>query len=508
MEQSGQIPAGFERLIFSGIAFFPDEIVMAIFQVAQEPDTLAAGGGSLNPAWNQAHALLSAYPQVLKAMTDHPLATRIVADKARTDPAGAWELIDEARAAYRAQTGLPVAEALTVEEAPPSAVISEESIDSATPEGAETVVVDFDAAVYEVPPVYYPAPYPAASGVVVVGEGAVPVVSANTVVVDGYYTDAVVHGGAVAGEEAAVAAVGGAAVIDTPNGAALVAGGGYGTVDTEEGTYHTQATVGAIDEQGQGVLAHREADGSWDDNSLSRSVEGQVQTTGGYGAEWEHDRSGQLTEEGFSSQASGNFEANNGASLEYDRSAELSSEGFEMDRSGSATNPQGETVEWGNPSTEQVASPSEKKAAARTSAERLRGQAAERSGERSSFANGQAGQAFSQFEKSLSDMRQGGFNRPVTLSAKEAFSAQGLSSRQLEQAMHRGQNHHKKNLQSLDHKNSRHASSLKSSAGKSSRGLSNAQPTSLQSHRGAAGSRGGFQGSMGGGRAGGGGRRR
>jgi hypothetical protein len=323
--------------ILSGIAFYPDEVVAAIFEVAQEPQHLMAGTRSENPAFNRAYQFLSGSPEVISNLKAHPIATRIVGHAAATDIQKAWAEIDAIRARYAETTGTPVAEAVVSETLPPAVVIplaDNAEVGGATQTTEEVMVVNWDpTATYIVEEegeevVYAPYPYPA--GTVYVGENVYYRTQGGTVV--------------ASGENGAVAAGGGAVV--TENG--VVAGGGYAAVNSDEGTFQSGATVGGVNSQGEGFIAHREGDGSWDENSFERSGEGQVQTTTGQGAEWETSRSGERTEDGFTSQTSKSLETNNGASVESDRSVEYGSEGLDVDRSGSATDGNGQSYEWGN----------------------------------------------------------------------------------------------------------------------------------------------------------------
>ncbi|MCB9784447.1 MAG: hypothetical protein H6751_15900 [Candidatus Omnitrophica bacterium] len=340
--------------LLSGIAFYPDEVIAAIFEVAQDPDTLEKGTDSTNEEYNQAMELLSVHPEIIQKMKDHPAAVRIIGEMAEKNLAHTWKLIDDLRAQYHEESGISVAEAMIADGTPPVV-----AIDSAgeTENDEDDVVVDLSAAgsVYVEDPndpgmVYV---YPATAVAYPVG-------------VTAYYANgnaAVGGGGVVVTEDGDIyAAKGGAAVVETQNGTVAVGGVGHAQVDTEDGDFSTGATVGAVNDNGEGVIAHRESDGSWDENSFDRSVEGNVQATNGQGFQYEKDQSLQKTEDGISRERSGSVETNDGRSAEYDSSSSVTKgeDGVEVDRGGSATGPSGETVEWGNQNGETAKSSGQK----------------------------------------------------------------------------------------------------------------------------------------------------
>ena len=459
----------FREALLAGIAFYPDEVVAAIFEVTQDPVALMREVESESPSYNQAHDFLSDYPQVLEDLRTHPLAMRVIGAAAVRDVTRAWEAIDDFRAKYRDRAGVSVADAVVADETPPSAVVptsGQADVQDVTETTTDAVVVDFAPAPvyveqYGYPGVVYVDDDYEDDGAVVVGDG---------VVVNGEEVDAVIGGGVVVGDNVVAGGVGGvavtedgdvlaghagAAVVETNNGAVAVGGAGYTQVDAEDGTIHHEGVVGAVNEDGQGAIAHREADTSWDENSLNRSVEGEVQTTGGKGAEWERDKSLEKTEEGFRKETSKQVETNDGRSAEWDKTVEKTDDGVTVDKSGSVTNREGETHEW-DQSRDLGQSAQQKSAksqpAANQASKQLQGagQGQELSSNlaRPETLAGQTGRAAALgASKSGWDYFQGGgdlskaspFSRPQSYAkSKEAFSGRSLEPKQLNNAVSRG----------------------------------------------------------------------
>ena len=455
LQASGRMDE-FRHIVLSAIAFYPDEVIAAIFEVAQEPATLVRGEKSENPSYNQALEFLSVYPMVLQDLKTHPFMTRAIGMAAVRNPEGAWRAIDDFRAKYREQSGVPVADALVSEEAPPVVVIP-------SSEGAEITDVTQtteDAVVVDLSPSIVYVEEAADSGVVYTEAYPDSVV---VVVPEEVYVDSVVAGGVVVGENAVaagaagvvvtedgdvVAGHAGGAVIETNNGAVAVGGAGHTTVDPDDGTMHHEGTVGAINQDGQGAIAHREADTAWDQNSLQRSVEGQAQTTGGAGAEWEREKSLERTEEGFVKETSKHIETNDGRSADVDRTLEKTDDGVSVDRTAEVTNREGETQQWENSRDFGQSSSQEKSA---KSAQPAQKQAAEGLASKAGGSLASTKPAWDYFKGGENKSAASQFSRPQSIAkSAEAFSGQSLNRNQLNTAMSRGNSLQNRTLQSLD----------------------------------------------------------
>lgn len=105
--------------LLSAVAFYPDEVIAAIFEAAQDPEALSGEKPSEDPEFKKAHEFLSASPEILDKMAQHPVAVRILGEMAKNNLEHTWKLIDDLRAQYREKAGAPVAEAVTARDEPP-----------------------------------------------------------------------------------------------------------------------------------------------------------------------------------------------------------------------------------------------------------------------------------------------------------------------------------------------------------------------------------------------------
>lgn len=478
--------------LLSGIAFYPDEVIAAIFEVAQEPQSLATGALSENPEFNEALKILSVHPEILQKMVDHPGAVRIIGEMAENNLAQTWKLIDDLRARYREEAGVSVAEAVVSEATPPLV-----SVDSAGQDGntEDDVTVDLSG----VESIYVEDPNDPEM-VYVYPTTAVAYPVATT----GYYVTgnaAVSGGGYVVTEDGNVyAAKGGAAVVETQNGTVAVGGVGHAQADAENGEYSTGATFGAINEDGEGVIAHREAEGSWDENSASRSVDGNVQTTTGQGVEYDKDQSIEKTEDGFTRERSASIETNSGQTAEYESSSTVSKgeDGVEVDRGGSATGPSGESVAWGNQDAAKTKEP-----ATSTRGQQIQNFSGKAGQANRSYRkpNQQTWDRFSSTSKSSPSSSEGSKYRRSGDSAKslEAFSAKSLNSQDLGTAIDRAMKQQQIAFDSFEHKTGGFQGP-KSSQRKQGTGFQGPNHSGRSSGSGFKGQSAGLQGRGGGGR--------
>lgn len=105
--------------LLSSVAFYPDEVIAAIFETAQDPEALSGEKSSDDPEFKKAQEFLSASPEILDKMAQHPVAVRILGEMAKNNLDHTWKLIDDLRAQYRVKAGAPVAEAVTARDEPP-----------------------------------------------------------------------------------------------------------------------------------------------------------------------------------------------------------------------------------------------------------------------------------------------------------------------------------------------------------------------------------------------------
>ncbi len=376
----GPMPDTIRRGLLAGIAFYPDEIISAIFAVSQEPASLMGRRESRDPDYQKGYAFLSSFPEILKNLREHPIATRVLGSIYRNDPDEAWATIDQIRADYKARAGISVAEAVTAPT--PPAVPLFLPVDDETVVGQTGTVVEVAP---QVNVVESASPTTSVSEVYISTEGSdmtttgmvmegVVVQGQNVSGVQGAAVAGTAHGEnasvagygvAAQGENAAHVGAGGVAaneegqvkvgtvgstVIQTGNGTVALGHAGQTNVDTQEGTFDSSRTAGGVNSQGEGVVAHQEASGSWDADSYQRSGSGNVQATNGQGAEWTHQGSGQVSETGASHSSSTHVETNSGksADVEHSASVEKTGQGFDVEHGGSATTGSGQTYEWGN----------------------------------------------------------------------------------------------------------------------------------------------------------------
>jgi hypothetical protein len=357
----GPMPDTIRQGILAGVAFYPDEIISAIFAVSQEPASLMGRRESSDAEFQKANAFLSSFPEILQDLREHPIATRVLGSIYRSDPEGAWVMIDQIRAGYKARAGISVAEAVTAPLPPPVPFflpIADPMTNEALPvesSSSTAVVTAPQVTVVESASPTTTAMGVSVEGVVVQGEAAQGVQgSAVAGDLQGENASAAGYGVAVQGGNAAHAGAGGvvvtedgqvkagsvgSTVVQTENGAVALGHTGQTNVDTQAGTFDSSRTAGAANSQGEGVVVHQEATGSWDSDSYQRAGSGSVQSTNGQGAEWAHEGSGQVSETGVSHSSSTHVETNSGQSADVERSAsvEKTEQGVDVEHGGTGS---------------------------------------------------------------------------------------------------------------------------------------------------------------------------
>lgn len=389
------LPDTVRRGLLAGIAFYPDEVISAIFAVSQEPAALMGRRKSKDSEFQQGYAFLAAFPEILGDLNGHPIATRAVGAVYRSDPEGTWATIDQIRADYAARAGIPVSKAvatMTPPAVPLYVPLAESDSSQSGSEGDSSGTAEMEPATGEI--VVETATAQAVNdttmapvvvqGVVVQPVAPPPVEGVvGTGTVQGQNASAAGYGVAVQGENAAHVGAGGVVVtedgkvtagstggtvVQTQNGPVVMGHTGQTNVDTQAGTFDSSRSASVSNSQGQGVSVHQEANGSWDSNSYQRNSNGSVQANNGQGAEWTHQGSGQVTDSGASHSTSTQIETNSGQSVdvEHSTSVEKTDTGVDVEHGGSATTGNGQTYEWGN---RDAGGSSNTTAAARTSAE-------------------------------------------------------------------------------------------------------------------------------------------
>jgi hypothetical protein len=463
--KNSPVASAFRKELLSSVAFYPDEVIAAIFTVGRDYEALTQGQSSV-PETAQALALLAEEPAILADLREHPLATRALGQFAANDPQLTWETIDQLRAEYRSKSGQPVAQAVVAEAPPPALVYVPPQVTgdgSTTVDAAQgSVVIAPNVTVVESVTPAYVTGYTSSvvttpvTGVVA-GSGTTPVGGQGAAAygtVQGENASAAGYGVAVAGENAAHIGAGGvvvndegqvkagsagATVIDTQNGAVAVGHAGQTNIDTQAGTVSSSHTAGAVNSQGEGVVVHQEGSGSFDSNSYQRTGQGSVQATNGQGANWTHQGSGEVSETGASHQSSTHVETNAGqsADVEHSTSVDKTDTGVDVDHGGSVTTGAGQSYEWGN--RDEAAN---QRSTAGSSPPRAGGSA-----EAWNFFSGQsnapatASKAASRFARSGEAMK-----------SAEAFSGKGLDSKQLNKALKHGKQQQSRTFKSVEPK--------------------------------------------------------
>ncbi|MCG3197375.1 MAG: hypothetical protein GHCLOJNM_01860 [bacterium] len=480
------------REVLSGIAFYPDEVIEAILGVAQDPEALFTDQPSSNPTYQEGLALLSSMPLILSDLKSHPLATALLGRIAAKDPEGVWETIDQIRAEYRKRVGMAVSEAVVAPHAAanvvftPTETVSNSGTSAPAPPPVSSVVIAPDVTVVENATPTGGVVYAAPSGVAQVGVTYVEPGAATAQggaaygTVQGQNASAAGYGVAVAGENAAHVGAGGVVatedgqvhagsaggtVVQTPNGAVATAHSGQTHVDTQNQTFNSSHTAGAVNSQGQGVVVHQEGSGSYDSDSFQRSGQGTVQAANGQGAEWSHSGSGQKTETSASHQSSTHVETKSGqsADIEHSASVEKTDTGVDVEHGGSATTGSGQTYEWGNREDSAAAKSSSPQDVSSRSQPLSRGHSPHNQGfQQAAGGNPLAAMqqdAWKAINRGTQEMQrslkgaQTQFARSAgKMKSAEAFSAKGMSPKDLSTALDRGMKQQKKSFGSAESK--------------------------------------------------------
>jgi len=291
--------------LLGGLAGYPDEIISAVFQVAQAPECLAARTPDAPPEALEAREFLASYPGVLETLQQHPAATRAIGFLARADLVACWRTIDEIRAAESA--------------APPRAATHSISAN-------ETIITETTPVSFVATPVVATVPETSVS----------TDVHAGGVVVD---ADGAVHaGGAAIVSKGSATATGsaGATLVETPSGTTVAAGhAGSTRIDTAGRQSQSAHVAGIATSTGKGAVAFQQGSTTWGDGSYEHSGSGGVLTTSGAGAVYSRETSGYADEGSAGHTATTSIEPASGESYGVTHSAEATKGecGWDVDRS-------------------------------------------------------------------------------------------------------------------------------------------------------------------------------
>lgn len=91
-----------QRALVVGVAHYPDEIVKAIFVVAQEPDRLHSAAPLGDDRFADAYTRLEKHPETLDLLRNHPRSTKLLGRVVAKSPEKAWKMVDERRELWQA----------------------------------------------------------------------------------------------------------------------------------------------------------------------------------------------------------------------------------------------------------------------------------------------------------------------------------------------------------------------------------------------------------------------
>jgi hypothetical protein len=369
----GPIARAVAKEILTGIAFYPDEIIVAIFEVCQNIPSLNGEVQPTSKEWIAAHAYLSHYPSILVNLKNHPLSSAATGRIAKNNPEEAWKIIDEIRkdsGQTLARSSMPAASA--------AASANSASVPLFVPYPAPwaiapTTIVQSSASVKATPGSPTTTAVPAAAtvttGTVTTSSGA-----------QGRYATVATASGAgvataVAGDQAAhVGASGvrqlpdgtvqtgsaGATVVTTPYGNAAVGHAGSSSVNTSEGQSSSAQAAGVVTSTGRGAAVARQGETQWDATSYQHSGRGTVQTAHNGGATYTRDASGAITETGTTHSTTTTVTANNGQTATLDRDVAVTQDASgapSVDRNGSVSTESGQSYSWNNSASPASSSP-------------------------------------------------------------------------------------------------------------------------------------------------------